>query len=265
MKFRKIVLNGICALVFTLCLVSPAWSIPNLQIYIPGATYDTASETWIINSYNYELWVIGAHYDVLDVKMALAVPESENGSIVVEWSDSNTLNPGEYGYGFSSVTLNESDFMSYEAYRALYDDPDPSKYAFDYGIPRDGDDKDVPGGGVFPSDFYEYLIGDLIIEDEEVQNYIPGDEFGDTAPGDIVKFDISVLGYSWVDIVAYDHVVLSNNKAKYVVTPYSHDGAGNPPEGGGGGGGEPVPEPATLLLVGAGLLGCAQLRRKFIN
>ncbi len=90
---------------------------------------------------------------------------------------------------------------------------------------------------------YEYWIGDFGLTDT-VQNYIPGDEWSDEAPGEIKKFDIHVSGYTWIDSVAYDHYINSKNDAKSVFTPFSHDG----------GGGTPVPEPSTILLVGAGLL-----------
>lgn len=253
MKLIKAVIINAIVIGLLLGVSFQSWAIPNLQIYIPGATYDTNSETWIINSYEYELWVVGAHLDVLDVKMALAVPEDEDGSIQVGWLDPTV---SDYGSGsVSSLTLSETGggMMPYESYRTSYDgsDPDPSTFGFGSGIPLDGDDNPIPGGGVFPTDFYEYFIGDLII-DETVQNYIPGDEWGDTAPGDIKKFDISVSGYSWVDIVAYDHVIKSNSKAKYVVTPYSHDGESTP-----------IPEPATMLLLGSGLIGLAWFRKRF--
>jgi hypothetical protein len=103
----------------------------------------------------------------------------------------------------------------------------------------------------FLHQYYEYFIGDFGTS-QKVQNYIPGDEWGDEAPGEIKKFDINVHGYPIVDIVAYDHVILGKNKAKYVFSPFSHDGSSQ------------IPEPATMLLVGTGLIGLGwTARRKF--
>jgi hypothetical protein len=229
-----------------------SWAIPNLQIYIPGATYDTETETWIINSYNYELWIVGAQLNIDDVKMALAVPVNESGSINVTW-----LNPSAADYGIGAVSalnLNISGAIPYSDYRASYasSDPNPATYGFgENTTPQMGDGDYIPPHGVFPTDFYEYFIGDFRLI-ETVQNYIPGDEWGDTAQGQIKKFYIAVDGYSVVDIVAYDHVIIGKNKAKFVFSPFSHDGDSTT-----------VPEPGMLILLGLGLIGLGSLRKRY--
>jgi PEP-CTERM motif len=263
MRFLKVIISFIIMIGILLGFSLESSAIPNLQIYIPGATYDIATETWVINSYDYKLWVIGAHLDVNDVKFAAAVPTGENGSIQVTW-----LKPSspDYGAGSSTVILNDPDWvtddtnrLSYEAYRTSYATSDPNPATYGFGSwdtdtntgdwPLMGDGTFLPPAGTFPTDFYEYFIGDFGTG-EIVQNYIPGDEWGDTADGEIKIFDISVSGYSWVDIVAYDHVIKSNNKAKYVFTPFSHDGA------------SAIPEPATLFLLGTGLIGLGAFGRR---
>ncbi len=82
------------------------------------------------------------------------------------------------------LVMSESGGLSYSAYRDLYEgalNPDPDLYAFDYGIPLDGGGSPLPGGGIFPTDFYEYFIGDFT-PSYDVNNYFPG-EFEDTTQG----------------------------------------------------------------------------------
>ncbi len=248
--------------------ISQAWAIPNLQIYIPGATYDISSETWIIGSYNYDLMVVGANLNIYDVKIAIAVPEGEDGNISLSW----------LGNSQADVNLNENVGIDYTTYWNAYSNAnhtssnhDYSTYAFckaaegDY--PLMGDGTPLAGHGVFPTDFYEYYIGDFGADVEDVYNFNPPDGYSgdsyyinypddlsdlDSGRGEIKAFHLEVTGYTWADIVAYDHVEKSNGKAKYVFSPFSHDG-----------GVTPVPEPATMLLLGSGLIGLAGFRKRF--
>ncbi|MDI6789345.1 MAG: choice-of-anchor N protein [Thermodesulfobacteriota bacterium] len=226
-----------------LSLGTSAWAVPNLQIYIPGAEYDTATETWIIYSYDYELWVVGANLNIYDVKFASAVPTDQDGTIEVTWlkgelTENGTVVKGPYG-PIASEILDET--IDYSA--------DPYISFCDYGTPVMGDGAELPPHDVFPTSYYEYVIGDFGTG-ETVYNYIPGDELGDTACGETKIFDISVSGYTWVDIVAYDHYIQANHKTHCIFSPFSHDGASG------------VPEPATMLLVGTGLISLSWVARR---
>ncbi len=192
-------LIGALFLLVTIAVSGSAWAIPNLQIYIPGATYDIASETWIIESYNYDLMVVGANLDIYDVKIAIAVPEGEDGEINLYWKD----NPGP------DVNLNEEGGgLDYTAYWNSYSDESHnsanhgySTYAFgkaaDGDYPLMGDGAELPGHGVFPTDFYEYYIGNFGAHVEEVYNFNPPDGYsGDTYYLDYPN-DLSELDSGW--------------------------------------------------------------------
>jgi len=47
------------ALGLLVAMGSAAHAVPALQLYIEGATYDTDSESWVVSSTDFRLWVIG--------------------------------------------------------------------------------------------------------------------------------------------------------------------------------------------------------------
>jgi hypothetical protein len=80
-----------------------------------------------------------------------------------------------------------------------------------------------------------------------------------TADGEIKTLAISVIGFEWVhfDVMALETIIKNGNAVTEIVTnlennPPSHDVTWK--DDGGGGGGD-VPEPSTIILLGAGLFG----------
>jgi hypothetical protein len=205
-------------------LAVPARAVPDLQVYIDGATYDTGSETWVTTDSSFDLWIIAANYAMQDVKFSAALPngvDPASGSISVQWKE-------------SGITL-AGNLLS--------------------GTPSTSEGHALTHDGLFPSNYYEFFAGDFGLG-ETVENKQPVEEWepGETgtADGEVKKFLVTVAGYEWVHFDAYDHYY-KNDEVHAKFAPFSHDAEG---------GGAPVPEPATLLLVGAGLLGMGARRLK---
>ncbi len=162
MRFLKGIISFIVMIGILLGFSLESSAVPNLQIYIPGAKYDTATETWVINSFEYELWVIGANLPIYEVKFAAAVPYevgNNGGSIDVTWVQGERT-------GDPSDTLDE----------------DSAYFTKGPATPIMGDGKtEIPSHGVFPTSYYEYDIGDFCVgitknnktDYETVYDYVP--------------------------------------------------------------------------------------------
>ena len=176
-------------------LTQSAMAIPALQIYIPDATWNASSQTWVTGASDFELWVIAANTDtkpIYDLTLAVALAQGQ-----APITDALSIDGANYN-------------------------------GFVYGTPPSwGDDSgDYPPHGIYPTNYLEFSIASLVnTAPETVHNMQPG-EYDDSAPGKIFKFDIS-SSYEWLHFDAYGFYNESGGRFKFV--PNSHDGEQGPP------------------------------------
>ena len=82
---------GLC-LIFVLAALAapqPACAVPDLQLYVEGATYDPQTETWVTASNSFTLQVLVANHTLEGVKVAAAIPQDvdpTSGTVMMDGS-----------------------------------------------------------------------------------------------------------------------------------------------------------------------------------
>jgi hypothetical protein len=208
---------------------STASAIPVLQLYIDGASYDPATETWIGSSSSFDLWVIGLS-PVGGVKISMAFTTGETGSV--------TLAPTTAG-DFDGVLGDDDNSLPGGGVQSKTE----ANASADGAIPLRGDGSALPAHGVYGPgvSFLEFALGHFTLTDSPIGDY-QGTPTGFPRHGQVNVYSVTVTGFgSGIHIDAYGYTVSSSNdgKLKAVSAPFSHDAQ--------------VPEPSALLLLGSGL------------
>ncbi|MDD4051778.1 MAG: choice-of-anchor N protein [candidate division Zixibacteria bacterium] len=209
MKKALLVVSVLAVLAFG----QTALAIPSLQTFIPGASWNAATETWVTTDGSFEIWVIAANTDtkpLFDLTLVGALMPNQSpvtGALSIDGSDINT---------------------------------------FVYGTPPSWGDNagDYPPHSVYPTNYFELTVSSLVdTAPETVHNMQPG-EYADTAPGMIFKFDV-MTSYDWLHFDSYGFLREADGLFKF--SPNSHDSEkGTPPP-------PSIPEPSTMLLFGSAL------------
>jgi hypothetical protein len=212
-----------------LVLTASAFAVPDIQLFIDGATYDWEDQSWVTTSMgSVNLYVISANDPVDDIIVSVALGQSDDPSTMSVNFGGTMINPGDWVYGNAPLP------------------PDLN-----------------PGGdlgphGVFPTYFAEvhtgsYGIG-MNVGDVQPDTLNGGEYWDPTSTPAFPGAPANALG-EWkmytVDIsgpigssVHFDAYTLDDNGNVLRFAPYSHDATTTI-----------VPEPGTIILMGSGLLG----------
>lgn len=170
---------------------TPASAVPDLQIYIEGATYDTTTQTWVIHSSDFYVDVIGKG-SLTDVNLVAAlVPATTSTS-----SGTVTMTP----VGFSAG----------------------AQTGWTTGTPVMADGHDLPGHGIYPAPYTRLPMGDFA----PIETIYNMPDVSDSALGQLKRVHVVITGFETVHFDAYNHVVGATNGAYSKFNPPSHDGEG---------------------------------------
>lgn len=179
-------------LTFLIIIMAPAvFAVPAIQLYVnsPEAVYNAATQTWVVNASNFELWVIASNTEakpLYDLTLVAALGQNDSpvdGALSI---DGNSVLASEYEFG------------------------SPPSWGENIGS--------MPPHDIYPTMYHELTIGLVNTAPETVYDMQPG-ETG-SAVGKIFKYQIST-SYDWIHFDAYGFYRESDGQFKFA--PFSHD------------------------------------------
>ena len=214
------------------------YALPSLQLG-PGNdgtwTYDHSSQTWIVEENSFEL---NAYANAIDDNSQYA------------WGSS--LDASQTAYLVAAAvptTANNTDVFEI----TVQNDGSALTLASNgYGAPPLTDSNALAPHGVYKTYFEIYQFS-FDGSKGTIHDTRPGES--GSGSGYTKIFDITINSLAdGVDGIHFDLFTMSSDGQVIAFAPFSHDAET-----------APVPEPATMILLGTGLIGLAGFGRKFLN
>ena len=241
----RLFITGLAGCLITLVAASTAQAVPALQIYLEGGTYDTVTESWIVQGTDsFTVWAIG-NVDgsggvgaLADVRMSIAYASVASAADTPSILLTPTTTDGFGGFTDPSEPTGTGTWI---------------QTVTDSSTPVLGDGSSLASHGIFGAgtDWQEFALGDFTLTDSPIADFITAFP---SAPaetsGQINAYDVTISnadGIAAFHIDLYDTIVASGH-AKFA--PFSHDGTA-----------VPVPGSTVLCILGLGFIS-AFIRRR---
>lgn len=246
---RKIIMAMILTGMLLALAPAASYAYPSLQLYVDGSTYDETTQSWTINASKFDIWIIGdlKNKNIYDVKLTTTF-YGLDGSI-----------------SFTPKTTTKLTDPSVPS-------PDPDGPITEGGISFPHYDTGMhpvlPPHGIFTETtrWADFFLGDFTLKDSPIGDFMTSYPTSFESMGQINVYEVSLSGWDRVHFDAYgftkdgglyytddsSYELLKDINGRYIVkAPFSHDATTTS-----------VPEPGTLILLGAGLFGLGLYIRK---
>jgi len=216
------------SLALMVILAAAAYAVPDIQLFIDGATYDWDTQSWVSTSAgSVDLYVVSANDTKSDVIVCLALGEGGDPRDMNVDFAGTAIDPGEWLYGNPPLPPewnHSGDLARHSIYPAYFAEVHTGSYGIGMNV---GDVQPVSPGGEYwdPTSTPEF----------------PGAPAN--AMGEWKMFTVDITGPVG-SAIHFDAYTLNPDGTIDAFAPFSHDATTTI-----------VPEPGTIVLLGSGLLG----------